>query len=236
MPSDTPDQQITLPVDADAADNPVAFNQSVGDIEPRLVRRYTTSADRTARMLTLNQNDLSSLTAPTTGRPRIEAWDGVTHVSAYVRCMYTYARKAADETVNNSTALQNDDLLFSPLAASSGTYQFELNLLYSATTVADIKFAFTWPAGATAFWSAIGLATGSATLTGDATFSFINVSGTSVAFGGIGAGAPVPIRIFGNIAMGGTAGNLQLQWAQQNLEATNTVVHSNSNLQLWRVS
>lgn len=236
MPTDTPDQQITLPVDADAADNPVAFNQSVGDMEQRLVRRYTTSADRAARMLTLNQNDLSSLTAPTTGRARLETWDGVNHISAYVRSMYTYVRKTTDETINNSTALQNDDVLFSPLAASSGTYQFEMNIFYSATTVADIKFAFTWPLGATVEWGIIGLATGAATNTGDATFGFQNVSGSSIAIGGIGATTHVPAQIFGDIVMGANAGNLQLQWAQQNLEATNCIVRSRSNLRLWRVA
>lgn len=235
MPTDTPDQQITLPTDPDFADNPVAFNQFVGDVENRLNRRYTTEADRTARMLTLSSGDESALTAPAVGNPRSEVYDGSNHISLYTRSVFTYVRKTADETVNNSTALQNDNELLAALP-TAGTYQFEMNMLYSATTVADIKFAFTWPAGATAFWSAIGLATGAATLTGDATFSFTNGSGTSVAFGGIGAGAPVPIRLFGNIVMGGTAGNLQLQWAQQNLEATNTIVHSNSNLQLWRVA
>lgn len=234
MPSDTTDQQITRPVDGDTADNPVAFNAAVADIEQRLVRMYTTEADRTARMLVLNNGSISHLTAPTVGTPRTEVYNGSNHISLYTRSLFTYVRKAVDETVNNSTALQNDNELLAALP-TAGTFQFELNLLYSATTVADIKFAFTWPAGATAFWSAIGLATGSATLTGDATFSTTTASGTSVAFGGIGAGTPVPIRIFGEIVMGGTAGNLQLQWAQQNLEATNTVVHSSSNLRLWRV-
>lgn len=236
MPTDTPDQQITTPVDGDAADNPVAFLAMVADVEPRLVREYTNEADRTARMLALSQNDLSSLTAPTTGRARLEAWDGSTHVSAYVRNMYTYVRKSADETITNSTALQNDDVLFSPLAASSGTYQFEMNILYSASTVADIKFAFTWPAGATVTWGVIGLATGAGSISGDATFGNAVASGTSVAIGGAGATTPTPCQIFGDVIMGANAGNLQLQWAQQNLEATNCIVRAGSNLRLWRVS
>jgi len=235
MPTDTPDQQITMPTDPDSADNPVAFNQAVGDLENRLVRRYTTEADRTARMLTLNDGDISHLTAPSVGLPRTEAYNSADHISLYRRSVFTYVRKGTAETINNSTALQNDDELVAALPAA-GTYQFELNLLYSATTVADIKFAFTFPAPAGCSWTAIGLATTATTSTGDATFSFANASGTSVAFGGIGAGAAVPIRICGDIVMGGVAGNLQLQWAQQNLEATNCIVYDTSNMRVWRVA
>lgn len=235
MPTDTPDQQITMPVDADSADNPVAFVAAVGDIEPRLVREYTTEADRTARMLVLGTNDISSLSAPAVGVPRIEAWNGANHISAYTRGLWNYIRKPADETVNNSTALQNDDDLVVALPAA-GTFQFELDLLYAASTVADIKFAFTWPALAQAAWNAMGLATTATTSTGDITVATISASGSSVAFGGVAAGSPIPLRIFGDIVMGGTAGNLQLQWAQQNLEVSNALVVSRSNMRVWRVA
>lgn len=234
MPTDTPDQQITLPTDPDSADNPVAFNQAVGDIEPRLVREYTTEADRTARMLALSAGDISTLSAPAVGNARTEVWNGSNHISLYTRSVFTYVRKSADEVINNTTALQDDDALFAALPAA-GTFQFELNLTYMATTVADIKFAFTWPAGATAEWGIISLATAATTSTGDANFGFQNVSGTAISAGGIGAANPVPAQIFGDIVMGGTAGNLRLQWAQQNLEASNTTVRIRSNLRVWRV-
>lgn len=235
MPADTTDQQITYPVDGDSADNPAAFLAMLGDVEPRLVREYTTEADRTTRMTALTSGDVSVLTAPSVGTARTEVYDGANHISLYRRSMFGYIRKAADETVNNNATLQGDNELFLAVP-TAGTFQFELNVLYSASTVADIKFAFTWPAGVTAFWSAMGLATGAGSLTGDCTFSFTNLGGTSVAFGGIAVGTPVPIRMFGEIIMGGTAGTLQLQWAQQNLEATNATVHSSSNFRLWRIA
>lgn len=235
MPSSTPDQQIPRPVDPDTADNPVAFNAAVAIIEPRLVREYTTEADRTARMLALTVNDISSLSTPAVGPARLDAWSGSAHVSLATRSLYSYIRKAPDETIGNSTVLQDDDNLLVALPAT-GTFQFELNIFYASTTVADIKFAFTFPVLAICSWAAIGLATAATTSAGDGNFGMQNTSGTAISYGGIGAVNPLPIQFFGDIIMGGTAGNLVLQWAKANAEATNTTVFMGSNLKVWRVA
>lgn len=235
MPTDTPDQQITMPVDADSADNPVAFNQAVGDIEPKLVREYTTEADRTARMLVLGANDVSSLSAPTVGTARLETYDGANHVSLVTRSLYAMVRKAADETVSNTTTLQNDDTLLCALPAS-GTFVFELDLLYSATTVADLKYAFNAAAGASLTVWGIGLAVGATTLDGNLRANFAQGLANDRSLGGIGATTVVPAVIRGEIVPGGTAGNLTFQWAQQNLEVSNCIVRASSRLQVWRVA
>mgnify|MGYP000288100603 CR=1 FL=1 len=95
MPTDTPDQQITTPVDADAADAPVGFLATVADVEPRLVRRYVDEADRTARMLSLTENAVSTLGTEN----RAEIYDGAAHVSLVTRAVYARSRVTATQNV-----------------------------------------------------------------------------------------------------------------------------------------
>src|SRR5262245_12791739 len=56
------------------------------------------------------------------------------------------ARKTSDETVNNSTTLQNDDNLLLAVTANE-IWQFKLCILYNSSTAADFKMAFTFPSG-----------------------------------------------------------------------------------------
>jgi len=56
--------------------------------------------------------------------------------------------KTVDETVNNSSTVQDDDDLFVALTASK-TYGFLLNGLYRANTTADMDITLTVPSGAT---------------------------------------------------------------------------------------
>lgn len=235
MPTDTPDQQITKPVDADTADNPVAFNSSVADIEQRLVRMYTDEADRTARMLVLNNGSLSMLTAPTVGSQRTEVYDGTNHVSLFTRSVWGRNRKTADQNVGPSnTVLANITGMSIPLPGTTGAiFQFEAVAYYNSNTTADIKFAFTIPAGATMRWGGTGLSTGAGSVSGDATFPSITGSGTSAAFGGAAADAWAYFQ--GEVTMGVTAGNLQLQAAQQTSDASATNVLARSRIMAYRI-
>lgn len=230
MPSNTSDQQITLPVDPDSADNPVAFTNFVADVEPRLVRQYVDAADRTARQLAVSENEISTLAA----EDRVEVFNGAVNISLFTRSLYAHIRKNADQTVNNSTALVNDNALFVTLPAT-GTFSFEMVVLYISSAVADFKIGFTWPAGATGTWFPLGPATGS-TGSGDASFTVANTSGGSMNFGGGGAGNDLGMLIHGELSMGGTGGNLQFRFAQANLEASNTIVLDRSSMRVWRTA
>lgn len=61
MPTNSPNQGITTPVDADTADAPVAFVSFLAGVEPRLVQRYASVADRTTRNPTPTHGQLSYL-------------------------------------------------------------------------------------------------------------------------------------------------------------------------------
>src|SRR6266542_1211240 len=68
------------------------------------------------------------------------------------------ARKTSNQTVTSSTTLVNDTALVLPVGANE-VWQFGFNLIYTAATTGDIKFAFTFPAAgeiaaAAAFWDA----------------------------------------------------------------------------------
>lgn len=141
-------------------------------------------------------------------------------------------RKSADEIVNNSAVLQDDNHLLYALAANEEV-EFDCNLFYDSGTTPDIKFAFTVPASATIAWSFTGADT---SLTGYSDGGAVVASGTAQAFGGNGAGTVRHCRLRGIVANSTNAGNLQLQWAQNTQNVSDTTVRKNSTLKVWKLA
>lgn len=231
MTTTTPDQGLTEPVDADTADNPVAFVNLVGGVEQRLVRRYTDVADRTARMLTLSENALSTLATEN----RIEIYDGTNHISLFSRGLFANVRKTADQNVgpSNTTLANVTDLVAALPTANGAIFGFQAVVFYDASTTADIKFAFTIPTAATMRWGLIGAGI---TTFGDPTWSTQTTSGTALAVAANGVGTVLVARIEGELTLGANSGNLQLQAAQNTSDATATTVFQRSRMQVWRSS
>ena len=233
MPTDTSDQQITIPIGVDPADNPVAFVNSTADVEPRLVRTYTSEADRAARMTSLAENNISGLADV----DRVEVWSGTTHLSLHTRALYADKFRTADAAaINNSVALVPDNTLFAALPAA-GRFHWTLTLFYDGSAAGDFKVAHTIPAGATMRWGGIGAATAVAAGVGTGQFLATTVSGTAIPYGasGVGTANTMTVLIHGTVVMGGTAGNLQVLYAQQAADPTNLIVREHSRLQVWRV-
>lgn len=142
-------------------------------------------------------------------------------------------RKTVDEIVNNSTTLQNDDVLKVALAANEAA-SFLFQIFSESSAVADIQYAITVPAGATLIWSkASGV--GVSPTGGVQPFTTITASGTAQADVGAGAGDKRAVTIIGTVVNGATAGDLQLQWAQNTAEVSDTKVFANSILLAFRV-
>lgn len=229
MPTDTSDQQITMPVDADTADNPVAFVNGVADIEPRLVRRYTDTADRTARMASLSENAMSTLATEN----RAEIYDGTNHVSLYTRSLFAMLYKTASQTMNvSSTALQDVTQLVVAMP-TAGTFSFRAVIYYEAVAAGDIKVAFSTPAGVTFRFGGIGVITGG-TSSGDANFLTVTGSDTPISYGGAGTGTVVNCQLEGEYVAGGTAGNLQFRAAQATSDPTAPIIIARSRIEVWR--
>jgi hypothetical protein len=234
MSTDTPDQQITIPAGTDSADNPVAFTNDVADIEPRLVRLYTNLADRTARMAVLLENNVSGLASEN----RLDAYDGANHISLHSRALYYNLFRTTDSAaINNSTVLVNDTVLVGALP-TAGRFNFDLTLFHDSSATADFKIGFTWPAGATARWGVHSASTAVASGTGTGVWLCAIASGSVLTLGGTGTGTGNTLMSVarGYILMGGTAGNLQLQYAQSVADPTDAVVRTGSRLEIWRVA
>ena len=129
--------------------------------------------------------------------------------------------KTADETVNNSVTLQDDNVLLFAAAANE-KWQFEGVLILTAVnTTPDFKMTFTGPAASVGSWAAIF--SDETTVAVDAGSAAL---GTAQSF--VSAQVPRIVRFWGAIANGANAGNLTLQWAQDTATAVNTQVLAGS--------
>lgn len=140
----------------------------------------------------------------------------------------TSLNKAANQTVTNNAAFQNDTVLVQALAANT-SYSIDATISYMTTSnTADFKYTFTVPTGAT-----VSIYTDAATSATTNTICNITVSGQTCSilnnanYRGI-------INVKGVVTTAATAGNLQFQFAQNTATAGQSVtIYAGSNLS-WR--
>lgn len=137
-------------------------------------------------------------------------------------------RKDADESVNNTTTLQNDDALVGPVKANT-TYSFVIELPRIDEAVADmnLQVALDLPAGSVLnSWLVADGAIGAAAVYGQATVEMVaEATGYTINFSNAGA-ASCRARITGYFTVGGSDGNAQFQWAQGNPVVGNLTIQS----------
>lgn len=137
------------------------------------------------------------------------------------------AYKTADEVVNASTTLQNDNHLAVTVAANA-FYEGELYIAYTANASAGLKVDFTAPASATMRCSAYLVVVSGTT-----------IWGTSNALGSVtgitATGAQLPYTNKFTLETSSTAGTLQFRWAQNASHASDLTVHKGSYLRLRRI-
>jgi hypothetical protein len=190
------------------------------NVRDQVVTPFATVAART-----------SAITSPVTGMltyrvdlPGFEAYDSVGWVP--VAREYRYVDKTADEVVTSSTAFQNDDHLVLPVAANA-KYKLSSELLYAALAAADLKTEFAVPSGATG-----ELKVGSYGVGVLAAGEVSTITSAAVFDGG---DTTSMARLFGTITTAGTAGTIQLRWAQNTSNGTGTTIYAGSYLELTRV-
>lgn len=142
------------------------------------------------------------------------------------------AVKTADETVNNSSTLQDDNELFVAVRANN-TYIVETGLIYSSGATPLIKVGFDFPSGATFVWTMDSLHNSITAATRGDIERFVQ-SGSTQSFGVSGAGTKVDATPSGLLTVGSTGGNFTVQWAQQTANASNTVMYAGSWIKLTR--
>jgi len=136
----------------------------------------------------------------------------------------TFAKvvKSIDETLNSDDTLQDDDeLVFA--ANANKTYYVMCHVWLNSGTTPDFKFTWVLPAGASgvkqnANWNGVQ---DSQTTDVEATNNVTMAVGTRI------------ISMSFKIIVGGTAGDIQLQWAQQTSDAGDTTVQQGSCLLAW---
>jgi hypothetical protein len=137
-------------------------------------------------------------------------------------------RKTADETVNNSDTLQNDDELKFAISANEVWAFILLPIIYTTDT-ASFKAYFTVPTNGNLYGSML------MTETDLVTYLFALFANSSYAIVGSQYNY-APMVVFGIIVNGDTAGNFQFQWAQNTAEESDTKVLANSCILAWRLA
>lgn len=122
-----------------------------------------------------------------------------------------YARKTANESRVDNTLADDDDLHVALLANT--VYAVEAWLPYDATgaSTPDFKVAFTIPSGASILVGGVVLSTAATS-----SLSSIDAAAytTNNIIGGTVSGVRTVMHLRGTLRTAGTAGNLQLRWAQ----------------------
>ncbi len=141
----------------------------------------------------------------------------------------TIIRKTANETVNNSTTLQDDNHLFAALAANEIVF-FSALIIHVGNATADFKLAWTVPAGATLRWSMPNARVSAAEILAGASVEI----GSGVAISCQGSTSRLGQLVHGLVRNAATPGNLQLQWAQNTAAVVDTIVQLDSFFTVWR--
>lgn len=130
--------------------------------------------------------------------------------------------KNSDEVVNNSSTLQNDDDLSFSVSANT-VYAFDAFLVFESHGSADIKFDISLPSGDYRLRYSQGGSGGG--WAGD-------FSVTSQWDYATGTGTIRVIHIVGTLNIGGSAGTVNLQWAQKAAHASDTTIYAGSWMRL----
>ena len=128
--------------------------------------------------------------------------------------------KSADQTVNNSAALVNDNDLTFAIGANQ-KWDFHMNLAGNSAATPGLKFSITAPAGSTCNWAARA----------ESGASVANLACGSSTTKMVGAGADDLYNLDGWVTTGATGGNVTLQWAQYTANASNSIIRAGSFLQ-----
>jgi hypothetical protein len=154
--------------------------------------------------------------------------------------MHLLARKSADQTVNNSSTLVNDTHLKYAAEANEVWLIHALLIIDGGSATPDIKFKWTLPASGTMRWAwdSSDAATNNTWGMRDTTTSpsALNDEGVGANSGTAAGGIIYGLAITGIAVIAGTAGDIQLQWAQVTPTAVNTTVKQNSCLMGARLS
>jgi hypothetical protein len=167
--------------------------------------------------------------------PEWEAGMRITHDRLDDRNVH-FVEQAADQTENSNETLVDTSLTFE--GEADAEYWYIALISYSADTAADMHFAWDVPSGAGVrrFTQSLIEGAASGVNTGGDLIMRTPATTTEITAGGAGDGAFNLARDEGIITMGGTAGDVTLQFAQQASDAGDTIFRAQSRLIYQRIA
>lgn len=153
--------------------------------------------------------------------------EAVTALQSVVSAAPVWATKNVDETVNNSSALQNDNDLSLSLA-SNASYVLTCHLIQNSGATPAFKLDLPLPGGAT--WWPGSFICGASLATAQ-----LGVMGTPAITGISGTGSDSFVDFHARLDTT-SSGTLTLRWAQTTANASNTIVRAGSYLMAQRTA
>lgn len=145
-----------------------------------------------------------------------------------------FVRKTSNESVTNSTTVQDDDhLFFTPILNTD--YWITMYVVYEGpgpdptVTTGDLKISWSVPTGSTFDYVSDAIISGATGGVYDVSRTAqIAPAGGTPGAGTLGAGNPAVALVKGLFRMGSTAGTFRFRWAQISANASAVTVRSNS--------
>jgi hypothetical protein len=142
------------------------------------------------------------------------------------------ARKPSDESVASSTTLQDDDTLTLTVGANEVWQMFYLLRVSAVSATVGIKIGWTFPTSGEISFSSYGINTAGAQINWFIQSSSSPYTGISLGVSLTGSQTNM-MPITGLYVGAGSAGTVQLQWAQASSNGSATIVKQHSTL--WAV-
>jgi len=165
---------------------------------------------------------------------KIDPDGGLSKSSNGLRTDYSVVRKRINQVITNSDVLQNDTVLRFAVG-NNESWSFTCVLFVAIAAAADMKIQWSVPSSATMMWAATTRLTNmDVGAAGDPSSYPVLTETDSKVFGGGGVNVKLMFFITG-IVNASTAGNVQLQWAQNTANASDLTVYKNSYIQAWKL-
>jgi hypothetical protein len=143
-----------------------------------------------------------------------------------------FIRKTSNESVANTTTVQDDDVLFfTPILNTD--YWITMYIIYDgpgpSPTEADLKISWSVPTGSTFDYVSDAITSGATSGVYDVSRTAqIAPSGGTPGAGTLGTTSPAVALVKGLFRMGSTAGTFRFRWAQITAHVTAVTVRANS--------
>lgn len=159
---------------------------------------------------------------------------GITEIEDLSEISGLVLTKFSDTGINTDTTLSDDPDLVTPSLDANSTWVIDGWLWWTGTSgTPDIKFAFAGPAGSDIQWILHAITTAGTSNSSAQDIGIQTGMGNTHARGTFNGSTSGMVK--GYLTIGGTAGSVRLQWAQNTSDASTVTLKEGSYLRFRRV-